>query len=291
MAICAVHSANVIHRDIKPENVLLTNRNHVLLTDFGDARILDNSLKDSELLSELQRSSIVGTPHFVAPELVTEGLISFDSDLWSFGCCIFDLLTGKPPFPGNTPPEIMTHISNLDFVPEINDVPPSAKDLILKLLVLKHSDRIGHGEAHDGYHSIKSHPFFTGIDWDHLESVQMPIFTPFNKDQELSIAASILRPSEKIEMQGTVERKRMLRWKARQLVLTSQKRFLLFNIETKKIKMEFEIARGTRVEVSPNGKDWTLTWNHGGKKESQVFRAQPGEASMWAATIMKLSMS
>jgi len=102
------------------------------------------------------------------------------------------------------------------------------------------------------------------------------------------MASSLLLEGEMIQMEGTVERKRMLRWKKRVLVVTSMKRFLLFNIETKKIKLEFLIEKGTKVDVASNGLDWTITWEKG--KKSQLFRAEPGMASLWAATIMKLSI-
>ena len=186
-AICVCHKANVIHRDLKPENILLDSQNHILLSDFGTAIIDDTGNQ------ELNRSSIVGTPAFVAPELLNDGKICYSSDMWSFGCVIFNLLTGHAPFGGQNTVELMSNITELKFHPALKTLPKSAKDLITSLLKPNPHERIGFGESHDGYPSIRKHAFFKGVDWDNLSSIKMPVFTKFEEEQQSTIADSVLK--------------------------------------------------------------------------------------------------
>jgi hypothetical protein len=115
----------------------------------------------------------------------------------------------------------------------------------------------------------------------------MPLFTKLEEEGPPSVADPFLEDSEKVVMEGQIERKRMLSWKSRTLVLTNKKRLLLFNVKSKKLKNEIKLILGSRVEVAPNGKDWTLTWSKG---MSQAFRSKDGSGGMWAATIMRESL-
>lgn len=100
-------------RDLKPENILLDEKFHIKITDFGTARILDNSstsvisvqetstatLQEAEKLPR-RRNSFVGTAQFVAPEILNSKEPSIGSDLWGLGCIIFQMLTGNHLFTG-----------------------------------------------------------------------------------------------------------------------------------------------------------------------------------------------
>jgi 3-phosphoinositide dependent protein kinase-1 len=282
VALSVCHAAGVIHRDIKPENVLLDAGNHIKLTDFGTAMIAEESSRN-----DLIRSSIVGTPAFVAPELLNDGKIGFSSDIWAFGCLVFNLFTGQAPFEGENAAELMDNVTNGRFVSSINVLPRKAKALIDSILQVDPTKRLGYGESATGYQSIRSHPFFSGVDWEHLRDVQMPLFTKLEEEGPPSVADPLLQDGEKVVMEAVVDRKRMLSWKPRTAVLTNKKRLLLFHVKNKGLKGEIKIAMGTRVEVAPNGKDWTLTWAKG---LSQVFRSKDGSGGMWAATIMRESL-
>jgi 3-phosphoinositide dependent protein kinase-1 len=277
-AISGCHKAGVIHRDIKTENVLLDSRNYVILADFGTALLYEESSRN-----ELVRSSIVGTPSFVAPELLTEGRICFASDLWAFGCLIFNILTGVAPFEGGNVAELMTNITSHRFTEASSRIPRLAKDLIERLLELDPRQRIGFGESECGYPSIRSHPFFRGVPWDSLDTVTMPLFTPFEPDPPPSIADPFLLEDEKVIMEATVDRKRVLGWKDRIAVLTNGKRFFLFNSKEKKVKLEIRLAPTTKVTMSGRGREWTIHWG----KNSQVLRSNDGQAAIWAATILR----
>ncbi|KAL8715634.1 MAG: hypothetical protein Q9225_006365 [Loekoesia sp. 1 TL-2023] len=164
-----MHARGVIHRDLKPENVLLDDHMHVKITDFGTAKLLDTakSAPDTngiagaaELLdgSEINRAnSFVGTAEYVSPELLRDKTACKASDLWAFGCIIYQLLAGRPPFKAAN--EYLTFQKILGLEYEFpKGFPDVAKDLVERLLVLEPSSRLS-------IEHIKNHQFFEGITW------------------------------------------------------------------------------------------------------------------------------
>ena len=282
-AICTCHQHNVIHRDLKPENVLLDERNHARLTDFGTAMICEDGAT-----SDLRRSSIVGTPEFGAPELLNDGKICFASDIWALGCTICDLLIGKAPFYGENIAELMENITKGRYCDELKSLPKNARSLIESLIQQDPKKRLGYGEHATGYQSIKKHPFFHGVDWNKLEETEMPpfatIITETAAPEQKSLATDLLDDDETIVMEGLADRKRHLSWKERELVLTSKKRMLLFNRKKKTSKGEIKLSRDSKVVV--NNKEWVLK---NGKTEYQ-FKSKDGQAGLWAATILRETM-
>lgn len=97
-AMCFAHNNNIIHRDLKPSNVILKdgaeNESQVKILDFGVARILD------EQLELTQKGAIVGSPLYLSPEQADGDQVTKLSDIYSFGCLMFEVLTGEPPFKG-----------------------------------------------------------------------------------------------------------------------------------------------------------------------------------------------
>ncbi|KAF3491208.1 serine/threonine-protein kinase [Arthroderma uncinatum] len=162
-----MHRRGVIHRDLKPENVLLDNQMHVKITDFGTAKILSMpSQKDGGNAGGIpsmdspendRARSFVGTAEYVSPELLTNKSACKASDLWAFGCIIFQLLAGRPPFKATNEYLTFQKIVALDYeFPK--GFPPTARDLVERLLVHDPATRLQ-------IEHIKNHEFFDGIVW------------------------------------------------------------------------------------------------------------------------------
>lgn len=160
-AIEYMHSRGVIHRDLKPENVLLDDQMHVKVTDFGTAKLLPDPRDprpQQEVLGQNgqddRTASFVGTAEYVSPELLTDKSAGKPSDLWAFGCIIYQLLVGRPPFKGGTEYLTFQKIVNLDYEFP-SGFPPAARDLVERCLVLDPNRRLT-------VEHIKNHEFFDG---------------------------------------------------------------------------------------------------------------------------------
>ncbi|QEG39600.1 serine/threonine protein kinase [Roseimaritima ulvae] len=130
-ALQCAHNHGVVHRDLKPSNLFLTLDGQVKLGDFGIAR----DLKNADLSST---GMTVGTHAYMAPEQITgDRSLSGKADLYSLGCCAFEMLTGRPPFVGDNYVQLFeqhlraTPPSVADFVPQC---PQALQDIIAQML-------------------------------------------------------------------------------------------------------------------------------------------------------------
>ncbi|KAL5118179.1 serine/threonine-protein kinase dbf2 [Pleosporales sp. CAS-2024a] len=208
----SLHQLGYIHRDLKPENFLIDSTGHVKLTDFGLAagilapskiesmRIKLESVSDNaspfgrpiEERSAAQRrdnyrslrerdvnyaKSIVGSPDYMAPEVLKGDEYDFTVDYWSLGCMLFEALAGYPPFAGATVDETWQNLKQWKKVlrkPVYEDpsyfLSKRTWDLIIRLVASKTSRFKGISEIH-------GHAYFAEVDWNRLRENKAP-FVP-----------------------------------------------------------------------------------------------------------------
>jgi serine/threonine protein kinase len=157
--ICALQylrENGIIHRDIKPDNILVTADGHLKLTDFG---LSHRGMVDRQASDLSQAASFVGTPDYVAPEIILNQPHSFSVDYWALGVMLYEFVCGVPPFHEDTEHETYRRVlvGNFRWRP---DVPctPEFRDLIARLLTKNPLQRLGHASIAD----ILSHPWFVG---------------------------------------------------------------------------------------------------------------------------------
>ncbi|GMH19702.1 hypothetical protein Nepgr_021543 [Nepenthes gracilis] len=203
LALEYLHSLNVVHRDLKPDNLLISPDGHIKLTDFGLSKVglinstndlsgpsissnafLDDDKTDSTTQHSSRRElhrkpSVVGTPDYLAPEILLGMGHGATADWWSVGVILFELLVGIPPFNAESPQQIFNNIMNQDIpwpkIPE--EMSYEAYDLINKLLIGSPAQRLGATGARE----VKGHIFFKDINWDTLAG-QKAMFIPSAED-------------------------------------------------------------------------------------------------------------
>lgn len=215
LAIESIHNMNLVHRDIKPDNILVGKDGHIKLTDFGLCKSYDNNNlfgvpdPDSALIEEksiehltktIKNSkkewriqyrnrqllySTVGSPGYISPEVLLKKGYGFECDWWSVGVIMYEMLYGITPFYDENPVTILQKTVHwkhfLEFPPDIN-VSNAAVDLMKHLLCDAH-ERLG-SSINGGIDRVKNHPFFKGIDWEHLREQKAPFQPELNSDAD-----------------------------------------------------------------------------------------------------------
>eukprot|EP01137_Pigoraptor_chileana_P013124 Opistho-2@66285 len=210
LALHSIHRLGFIHRDIKPDNLLLDAKGHIKLSDFGlctglkkshqteyyhdlmntegrpkpsaikTEKKIDMSGKDTRSKALTWKKnrralaySTVGTPDYIAPEVFKQTGYTKSCDLWSLGCIMYEMLIGYPPFCSDVPQDTYRKIMDwkrwLIFPPEI-PISHEAQDLIQRLIC-----EADHRIAQDDLEDVRAHPFFKGVDWEHIREQTPPI--------------------------------------------------------------------------------------------------------------------
>lgn len=126
------HRSGIVHRDIKPANVMLTRNGQVKVMDFGIARAMGDSG-----MTMTQTAAVIGTAQYLSPEQAKGETVDARSDLYSAGCLLYELLTVRPPFVGDSPVAVAyQHVREEPQPPSVYDpeVTPSMDAIVLKAL-------------------------------------------------------------------------------------------------------------------------------------------------------------
>lgn len=142
-AVALAHKHNVIHRDLKPQNILMDKRGNIKIADFGIAVALNQS-------SITQTNSVMGSVHYMSPEQTRGGLVTKQSDIYSLGIILYELITGTVPFNGDTPVSIALKHAQ-EPIPSIRkkdrSVPQALENVVLKATAKDPRDRYPSAQA------------------------------------------------------------------------------------------------------------------------------------------------
>ncbi|XP_073397515.1 microtubule-associated serine/threonine-protein kinase 3-like [Dendrobates tinctorius] len=175
-----LHSYGVVHRALKPENLLITSTGHIKVTDFGLSKLgIMRPTSDiykapiEDITCEFLDDETVGTPHYMAPEVILRKGYGRPVDWWSVGIILYEFLYGFVPFHGDCQSDILLSVIRDDITWRHNKyiAPRNARDLITGLLRKNPAQRLGTGGANE----IKNHPFLSCINFNNLPS-QKPLF-------------------------------------------------------------------------------------------------------------------
>jgi 3-phosphoinositide dependent protein kinase-1 len=211
-AVQHLHTVGILHRDLKPENVLIASNGHVKLTDFGTAKDLNASKKQTEENGGVSRKdTFCGTAEYVSPEVLQDGEAGIGADLWALGIMMHMCLCGRTPFlsesefltfqsilayaglqdkedialsqegGGGSPPVIVRKTPESFAFPDGGKTPLSTKALELCKALLNPlpQERIGFKSPED----LRKHSFFNGIDFTQLDKINPPKL-PYAVDYE-----------------------------------------------------------------------------------------------------------
>eukprot|EP00049_Salpingoeca_infusionum_P023212 m.10951 g.10951 ORF g.10951 m.10951 type:complete len:462 (-) comp5637_c0_seq1:141-1526(-) len=198
LAIQSIHDLGFIHRDIKPDNLLLDERGHIKLSDFGLCTGLKakhrteyyRALKDSPRATMTSKKltmkekvmswkanrralaySTVGTPDYIAPEVFSQQGYTASCDWWALGAIMFEMLVGYPPFCSDTAQETYRRVVNWR---ESFGIPPDVliseeAESLIRCMICSADERFTSDK------DFKAHPFFAEVDWDNIRQQTAPI--------------------------------------------------------------------------------------------------------------------
>jgi cGMP-dependent protein kinase len=190
----------IAHRDIKPSNIMMDTNGYLKMIDFGTAKVL----KD-------YTSTIIGTPHYIAPEILQGKGYSLSCDFWSLGICMYEIFYGIYPF-GNDANEVIEIYKEVLkkslLFPSYNNKVSNVNNFIKDLLAKKVNERICNVPK------LKEKPFFEGFDFNKLNDFQLePPYKPDKKDmskcfKETKTYESILKEEKETNIRSNKKKKK-----------------------------------------------------------------------------------
>lgn len=163
-----LHERDIIYRDLKPENVMVDNQGFIKLVDFGTAKIIQG-----------RTYTLVGSPHYIAPEVIVGKGYGKMADLWSLGICLYEFLCGRVPFgeEEEDPYRIYEEILEkpLEFPDDIDPIGEVAPIFIRQLL-----SKFAESRCNGPLEKLKKHDWFAGFDWEQLSCQK--ITPPYRPD-------------------------------------------------------------------------------------------------------------
>jgi len=196
-ALSIAHKHQIIHRDVKPHNIMITSDGVAKLTDFGIARAVSNATMVADT------SKIIGSVHYFSPEQARGAYVDERSDIYSLGIVMFEMLTGRVPFDGETPVEVALKHINED-VPSpaklVPGIPPALDKIVLKATDKYQTER--YKSVDEMLEALKNVEFVTHMVGDRVfaaesepkprrdESLVAPVMSSRreDRDQEMVIA-------------------------------------------------------------------------------------------------------
>jgi len=147
-ALAAAHEAGIVHRDINPGNIMLRHDGYVKVLDFGIAKLAEQEGQmpkdEALLLIQTNLGSILGTVPYMSPEQACANPVYKRTDIWSLGVLLYEMVTGREPFTGDTPREVMTSILEKEPRPLTSynkQTPPELQQIISKTLRKDRTER------------------------------------------------------------------------------------------------------------------------------------------------------
>lgn len=187
-----LHKRGVIYRDLKLDNVMLDSEGHIKITDFG-------MCKDG-IVGTQKATTFCGTPDYIAPEIIMEVPYDGAVDWWALGVLMYEMMAGQPPFDADSEEALFPAILQQDVLYPVW-LSKEAVAITKGFLTKRPELRLGNGPT--GEKDIKTHAFFSGLEWDQLEQRRTePPFRPViksktacnNFDADFTTEAPVLTP-------------------------------------------------------------------------------------------------
>ena len=209
-AIAAAHQNRIIHRDIKPQNILIDREGNVKITDFGIAVALSDT-------SLTQTNTLLGSVHYLSPEQARGGMATIQTDIYALGIVLYELLTGRVPFDGESAVSIALKHFQEPLPPVVNPtamVPQSLENIVLKATAKDPMNR--YRSCYEMFQDLK-----TCLDSTRLYekkfvptsfSGETKVLTPINTEKVKPIQTSREIPIVEMDEEKPVKKKRKWPW-------------------------------------------------------------------------------